>query len=201
MQVQSQGGAQARGGTLSGYRPGGHFCELEHCAAVSALGGVIRERLDGFGLDELARRARAAEAELYNQGITFTIYSEGDAIDRILPFDVIPRLIMARDWSIIEAGVRQRVTTLNLFLADIYGPQKVLKDGLIPPELVLGNANYRPEMQGLTCRTAPTSTSTALTSCAAATAGSACLRTMAARPQACPTWSRTATSCCARSPT
>ena len=103
----------------------------------------------GWGWRELVQRARAAEAELYNQGITFTIYSDGDAIDRILPFDVIPRLITAADWAVIEAGVRQRVQTLNLFLADVYGPQKVLKDGLIPPELVLGNANYRTEMQGL----------------------------------------------------
>ena len=60
---------------------------------------------------------------------------------------MIPRIITAADWAVIEAGVRQRVQTLNLFLADIYGPQKVLKDGIIPAELVLGNANYRAEMQ------------------------------------------------------
>src|SRR5687768_8835737 len=149
MQVQIQGAPRPAVGALASYDPQRHFCELHHCAGASPHGRIIRERLDAFGLDELSHRARAAEAELYNQGITFTIYSEGDAIDRILPFDVIPRLITARDWSVIEAGVRQRVTALNLFLADVYGPRKVLKDGLIPPELVLGNANYRPEMQGL----------------------------------------------------
>jgi uncharacterized circularly permuted ATP-grasp superfamily protein len=109
MQVQVQGGVERPAGTLAGYQPLGHFCELGHAAAISGVGGVIRDRLDAFGLDELARRARAAEAELYNQGITFTIYSDGDAIDRILPFDVIPRVITARDWGVIEAGVRQRV--------------------------------------------------------------------------------------------
>jgi uncharacterized circularly permuted ATP-grasp superfamily protein len=149
MQIQVQGAVTRSSSALAGYDPVGHFCELGHCVAQSAHGQVIRDRLDALGLAELVQRARAAEAELYNQGITFTIYSEGDAIDRILPFDVIPRLITAADWAVIEAGVRQRVQTLNLFLADIYGPQKVLEDGLIPPELVLGNANYRTEMQGL----------------------------------------------------
>ena len=149
--MQSQAQVQSAGarGALVDYDPADHFCELGHGAEVSAHGRTIRSRLDALGLDELGHRARAAEAELYNQGITFTIYSEGDAIDRILPFDVIPRLITAADWAVIEAGVRQRVQTLNLFLADVYGPQKVLEDGLIPPELVLGNANYRAEMQGL----------------------------------------------------
>ena len=150
MQSQAQGQTGGLRGALAGYDPAGHFCELEHGAGASTHGGTIRSRLDALGIEELTHRARAAEAELYNQGITFTIYSEGDAIDRILPFDVIPRLITAADWAIIESGVRQRVQTLNLFLADVYGPQKVLKDGLIPAELVLGNANYRAEMQGLT---------------------------------------------------
>jgi uncharacterized circularly permuted ATP-grasp superfamily protein len=154
MQVQVQGGAGggAASAALAGYDPNGHFCELAHCVGHSSFGQVIRGRLDGLGLGELAQRARAAEAELYNQGITFTIYSEGDAIDRILPFDVIPRLITAADWAVIEAGVRQRVQALNLFLADVYGPQKALADGVVPAELVLGNASYRPEMQGMALR-------------------------------------------------
>jgi len=149
MQSQVQGMVARPSGALAGYDPAGYFCEFAHSAAVSECGRLISTRLDELGLEELTHRARAAEAELYNQGITFTIYSEGDAIDRILPFDVIPRLITAGDWAVIESGVRQRVQTLNLFLADVYGPQKVLKDGLVPPELVLGNANYRAEMKGL----------------------------------------------------
>src|SRR5262245_30902596 len=149
MQSQVQGVVAKPSGALAGYDPAGHFCELAHGAAVSARGRLICARLDELGLDELTHRGRAAEAELYNQGITFTIYSDGDAIDRILPFDVIPRIITAADWTVIEAGVRQRVQTLNLFLRDIYGPQKVLKDGIVPTELVLGNDNYRTEMQDL----------------------------------------------------
>jgi uncharacterized circularly permuted ATP-grasp superfamily protein len=153
MQTQAQAQTQISSipdaGGLAGYDPGGHFCELRHGARHGPHGELIRSRLDALGLAELADRARAAETELYNRGITFTIYSEGDAIDRILPFDVIPRVITAKDWAVIEAGVRQRVQVLNLFLADMYGPQRALEDGIVPAELILGNPNYRPEMQGL----------------------------------------------------
>ena len=96
----------------------------------------------------LRRRAKAIETELYNLGITFTVYSERDSIDRILPFDVVPRVLSRKEWDHIEAGCIQRVTALNLFLHDIYNGQKILKDKILPAELVLGNANYRQEMVG-----------------------------------------------------
>ena len=95
---------------MAAYDPLPHFCELHHAGRRSAHGATILARLDRMGLAELGHRARAAETELYNQGITFTIYSQGDAIDRILPFDVIPRVITAEDWAVIEAGVTQRVS-------------------------------------------------------------------------------------------
>ena len=137
-------------GALKGYDPGGYFCEV-----FAQTGGGLRPaqrialRIDQMGLDALRARAKDAELELYNLGITFTVYSDKDAIDRILPFDIIPRLISPEDWRTIEAGVVQRVTAINLFLHDVYHDQKVLKDGIVPRDLVLGNANYRPEMQGL----------------------------------------------------
>jgi len=111
---------------------------------------AIFERFDQAGYAELRSRARDAEIELFNQGITFTVYTEGNAIDRILPFDVVPRVISAGDWQRIETGIIQRVQTINLFLADIYGAQLALKDGIIPADLVLGNPNFRSEMQGVT---------------------------------------------------
>ena len=109
MQIQVQGASTQSSSALAGYEPSGHFCELAHCVAQSAHGQLIRTRLDGLGLAALVQRARDAEPELYNLGITFTVYSDKDAIDRILPFDIIPRLISAADWKVIEAGVRQRV--------------------------------------------------------------------------------------------
>src|SRR5690606_35881057 len=90
-----------------------------------------------------------AELELYSFGITFTVYTQKDAIDRILPFDVIPRVISAETWKTVERGVIQRVTALNLFLQDIYHDQKILRDGVVPRDLVLGNKNYCQQMQGI----------------------------------------------------
>ncbi len=130
---------------LDGYKPGGFYCEMLHGAGTE----LIRERISGLPIEALRARTARAEAELYNLGITFTVYSERDAIDRILPFDVIPRALSAVEWCQVERGVVQRVAALNAFLHDIYHAQHILKDGIIPRELVLGNANYRPEMQGL----------------------------------------------------
>jgi uncharacterized circularly permuted ATP-grasp superfamily protein len=81
-------------------------------------------------------------------GITFGVYGEEEAAERLIPFDIIPRLISRAEWSGLEAGLIQRVTALNLFLRDIYGPQAILKEKLIPPELILGNPCFRREMVG-----------------------------------------------------
>lgn len=110
---------------------------------------AIRERLDRLELEDLRARARDAELELYSFGITFTVYTQKDVIDRILPFDVIPRVLSAEAWTTIEKGVVQRVTALNQFLWDIYHDQKILKDGTVPKDLVLGNKNYCKQMQGI----------------------------------------------------
>jgi uncharacterized circularly permuted ATP-grasp superfamily protein len=137
-------------GLLQQYDPGGYYCELfggEGRKASHTL--QVRKRLDGYSLAELRRRALAAERELFNLGVTFTVYTSREQIDRILPFDVIPRVLSAREWDTIERGVVQRVTALNRFIEDVYHEQKILKDGILPAELVLGNANYRPQMQGL----------------------------------------------------
>jgi uncharacterized circularly permuted ATP-grasp superfamily protein len=134
---------------LPGYDPGGFFCELttERPGDGGALATVLR-RLAALPVEELRRRAASAERDLFNLGITFTVYSEATAIDRILPFDIVPRVLTAGEWRTLEAGVKQRVAALNLFLQDIYNGQKILKDGVVPADLVHGNPNYRPEMQG-----------------------------------------------------
>ncbi|HUZ62698.1 MAG TPA: circularly permuted type 2 ATP-grasp protein [Acetobacteraceae bacterium] len=109
----------------------------------------VRDRLASLSIQALKQRAAAAEAELYNLGITFTVYSEKDTIDRILPFDVIPRIISAGEWAHIERGVIQRIAAINLLLADLYHGQHILNDGVLPRDLVLGNAHYHPLMQGV----------------------------------------------------
>jgi uncharacterized circularly permuted ATP-grasp superfamily protein len=110
---------------------------------------LVRERLAGMDLADLRRRAEDAERELYNLGITFTVYSDKDAIDRILPFDLVPRILTAAEWDVIERGVVQRVAAINLFLHDVYHGQKILKDGVVPTRLVVNNANFRVEMLDL----------------------------------------------------
>lgn len=135
---------------LSTYDRGGFFCELFGSEDKPAgHTGTIVDRLNTLDFQDLRRRAKDAEHDLYNLGITFLVYSDNDAVDRILPFDVIPRVLSAAEWTCLEAGVRQRVTALNLFLHDVYHERRILEDGIVPPELVLGNANYRPQMVGL----------------------------------------------------
>ncbi len=135
-------------GLLDGYDKGAFFCELMDCTLHDPAVQLIARRLAAMDPAELARRAHIAEIELFNQGITFTVYSDKDAIDRILPFDLIPRVLTAREWDVIERGVKQRVAALNAFIWDVYHEQRILKDGVVPAALVLGNANYRQEMVG-----------------------------------------------------
>ncbi len=137
-------------GLFAGYDRGGFFCEMfggdpgaaEHTDA-------IRERMRQLKVSTLKRRSRQSDRELYNLGITFTVYSDRDAIDRVLPFDVIPRVLSRDDWQHIERGCVQRVAALNRFLHDVYHEQHILRDGIVPAELVVQNPNFRPEMKGL----------------------------------------------------
>ncbi|OYV42972.1 MAG: hypothetical protein B7Z75_10630 [Acidocella sp. 20-57-95] len=130
------------------YDPGRYFCELTKPRAdAGPVPTWLAERLAKIGLTELRGRAAAAETELIDLGITFTVYSDATAIDRILPFDCIPRILTFGEWDLLERACKQRVAALNLFLGDIYSKGQIIKDGIIPRELVYGNANYRPEMQ------------------------------------------------------
>ncbi len=94
--------------------------------------------------------ARRDQAELLFRkiGITFAVYGEKDAAERLIPFDIIPRLLGGDEWARLEAGLIQRVKALNMFLTDIYGRQEILKAGIVPPDLIFRNECYRPEMQG-----------------------------------------------------
>src|SRR5882757_243840 len=100
--------------------------------------------------DDLMRLKRA-EADLVFRrvGITFAVYGDGAGTERLIPFDVIPRIIPAAEWRLLEAGLRQRVKALNLFLHDIYHEGEIVRAGKIPAESVFGNAQYRPQMKGI----------------------------------------------------
>jgi uncharacterized circularly permuted ATP-grasp superfamily protein len=141
---------ETRAGLLKGYDAGEFYCELLGSSGRShPVIDVIEKQLSTISEAELRNRAVAAENDMFDLGVTFTVYTEKTAIDRVFPFDLIPRVISAAEWSVIEAGIIQRVAAINLFLADVYGPQNVLKDGIVPRHLVLGNPNYRREMEGV----------------------------------------------------
>ncbi|HEY4038231.1 MAG TPA: circularly permuted type 2 ATP-grasp protein [Burkholderiaceae bacterium] len=100
--------------------------------------------------DDLMRLKRAeADLKFRRVGITFAVYGESAGTERLIPFDVIPRIIPTADWRRLEAGLRQRVKALNLFLHDIYHEAEIVKAGRIPAEAVFGNSQYRPQMKGI----------------------------------------------------
>ena len=102
-----------------------------------------------FSAEELAERKTAAEIAIRTMGITFTVYSEGAMIDRAWPFDIVPRIIPANEWRKTEAGLKQRVQALNLFIDDLYHEQKVVKDKVLPAEVLAQSANFRPQCVGI----------------------------------------------------
>ncbi len=107
--------------------------------------------LHGLTDKEIAEHKNAADLAIKLMGITFTVYSEqdGGAIDRAWPFDIIPRVIDNREWKVIERGLVQRVKALNMFIADLYDKQQVVKDGVFPAELLEDSVNFRPQCVGV----------------------------------------------------
>ena len=98
--------------------------------------------------DELDYRRREAELLFRRIGITFAVYGEAGAQERLIPFDVIPRVLSAGEWDTLRRGLEQRVRALNHFLHDVYGRREILRAGIVPEDLVFQNPVFRPEMNG-----------------------------------------------------
>ncbi len=113
------------------------------------LCSTLGQYLQTLGTDALKGRRSAAEAAILEMGITFTVYSEKGNIDRAWPFDIIPRLIEFQEWKNIEAGLKQRLKALNCFIDDVYNEQAMIKDGLLPVDLIHSSSNFRPECVGM----------------------------------------------------
>lgn len=132
------------------YNPDGLYDEV-----ISSPGNprkyahTLAKYLQSMTEDELFARREAAEIAIKTMGITFTVYSEGENIDRAWPFDIIPRIIPAHEWRQTSIGLTQRLTALNLFIDDIYHDQKILKDKIIPAELVLKSKDFRKQCIGI----------------------------------------------------
>ena len=110
----------------------------------------IFNQLNTINLDILNKKEEIAKKTFMNQGITFTVYSDDEeGIERIFPFDIIPRIITASDWDFLERGITQRLKALNLFLKDIYNEQHIIKDGKIPASLIVSCPHYNREVFGI----------------------------------------------------
>ncbi len=107
--------------------------------------GVV-EFMQNLSVDELNRKEEMARGLFMSQGVTFTVYSSGEGIEKIFPFDIIPRIITAAEWNFIERGIKQRLKALNLFLKDVYNEQFILKDGIVPVDMVYSCPHYLREM-------------------------------------------------------
>ncbi|MEO8439191.1 MAG: circularly permuted type 2 ATP-grasp protein [Spartobacteria bacterium] len=131
---------------FSQYKVGAFFDEMFSAPGVarphySRLLATFKE----MGTADFERKRDLAAASFLGQGVTFTVYDDDEGTERIFPFDLIPRIIPAHEWDLVERGLVQRITALNLFLHDIYHRQNILRDGVIPKQIVWEAASFRPE--------------------------------------------------------
>ncbi|HIG53169.1 MAG TPA: circularly permuted type 2 ATP-grasp protein [Candidatus Latescibacteria bacterium] len=133
---------------LANYDTEGFYDELFGAQGrPKADAALLIERLGQFSDGELQRRQQAAELALLNMGITFNVYHDDAGSEKIMPFDIVPRIVVGEDWALLERGLKQRIEALNLFLDDIYHEQKIVKDGVIPQFVIESSKGYMP-----TCR-------------------------------------------------
>ncbi|TKB08621.1 circularly permuted type 2 ATP-grasp protein [Desulforhopalus sp. IMCC35007] len=137
--------------TFTTYDPEGFYDELVDENGKPRPGvELLVDKIESLPDGDLDRRQKEAEALLLKMGITFNVYGQDQGTEKIFPFDLIPRIISDDDWQPIEAGLKQRIFALNEFLQDIYNDQKILKDKVVPKDLILSSKTYRKECVGFT---------------------------------------------------
>jgi uncharacterized circularly permuted ATP-grasp superfamily protein len=132
------------------YDAGEFFDEMfgEKCQP-RAIAEALVHFVDALPDGELVRRQRSAERALLNMGITFNVYGDSAGTEKIFPFDLVPRIVAASEWSGIERGLKQRIHALNLFIDDVYHDQKIVKDGVVPAEILQSAKSFRKECVGM----------------------------------------------------
>jgi uncharacterized circularly permuted ATP-grasp superfamily protein len=136
--------------TFDNYNTEGFFDEMFTSDGQIRSGYTFfKDRVEQLTKEEFMRRQISAERALMAMGITFNVYSENEGTERIMPVDIIPRIVSAKEWEKMEKGLIQRITALNLFLADIYSDQKIIKDGIIPKEVIYSSKNFLEPCMGI----------------------------------------------------
>ena len=125
----------------------GHGGSAATAADIRNAYGQLKNWLDTTPSDHFNTRRSQAELLFRRIGITFAVYGDNESTERLIPFDIIPRVLTKPEWGFLERGLKQRVTAINAFLKDVYGPQECIKAGIIPADLVYRNAHYRMEMR------------------------------------------------------
>jgi len=135
---------------LKKYNVNSYYDELLNPRLQARPGaGKLVNYLRKLSYEEIRKRRQAAELAIKTMGITFTVYSEGENIDREWPYDIIPRIIPLSEWQKVEQGLKQRLTALNHFINDVYNDQKIIKDKIIPGSLLKSSKNFRKECKGI----------------------------------------------------
>ena len=133
-------------------RPGAYDELIASKGSARPAAQRLTDYLGKIPQQEFEARVAAVNAAIMTMGITFTVYSDAGNIDRAWPFDVIPRIIERREWERIEAGLKQRLTALNMFINDLYNEQRIVKDKVFPAEVLAGSKNFRVQCRGITPR-------------------------------------------------
>ena len=132
------------------YDPGQFYDELFQAPGQPRPDAIpLVDRIEALPTEEVQRRHRAAQVALFKLGVTFNVYSDDQGTEKIFPFDIIPRIVSADEWAVLERGLKQRICALNQFLADVYGDQRIINDGIIPRELVESASGFHPACMGL----------------------------------------------------
>jgi len=135
------------------YDPGEFYDEMISSPGNPRLASKsVAGYLQRLSAKQIGRRQNAADLSIAEMGVTFTVYSEGENIDRTWPFDIIPRIIPQKEWSHIEKGLTQRMTALNMFIHDLYNDQNIIKDGIVPRELIESSKSFLPQCIGVSPR-------------------------------------------------
>lgn len=133
------------------YKTDNFFDEMVTPEGDSRTGNqALKSTIENLAFENLKNKQKAAERSMVSAGITFNVYSEDGGTERIIPIDIVPRVIDSQEWDNLEKGLIQRITALNLFLQDVYNEQKIIRDGIVPREIIESSKGFLPECKGLT---------------------------------------------------